>query len=73
MVIDIILNDIQLEVHGIYKKAEEGVMYNNDLSGTPPTSDSFDIEAVYVGGIDIISLLEDRLEQIEELIYEKIL
>lgn len=73
MVVDIILNDIQLEVHSIYKKAEEGVMYHNDLSGTPSTSESFDIEAIYVGGIDIINLLEDRLEQIEELIYEKIL
>ncbi len=73
MVVDIIFYDIQLEVHGIYTKGEEGTMYHSDLSGTPPTSDSFDIEAIYVGGIDIINLLEDKLEQIEELIYEKIL
>lgn len=64
---------IKLLVHGNFDAGEEGIIYDSDLSGLPPTPSSFETFAVFVENIDIFELFSMAdLERIEELVVEKI-
>lgn len=66
MTTDVKLNGINLMVEYYYQPYEAG-----DLE-TPPVAEEVEIEAIYVGSEEISDLLEDRYEEIENLIFENL-
>ena len=60
------LNGINLLIEFYYQPCEAG-----DLE-TPPVAEDVEIEAIYVGSEEITDLLEDRVDEIENLIFENL-
>jgi len=70
---EIIYNGVKLLVEGTYTPAEEQVMYYPDGSGFPGASPEIDINAIFVGDVDIYDLLSfDVIDKIGELVIEEI-
>jgi len=64
---------IEILVEGTYTPGEEEVRYFSDMSGQPSSPSEFDINAVYVNGVDILELLsEESLIEIELLVIESV-
>ena len=67
--VEIRYKDITLIVYGVYEKGEDAVMRYDDGTGYDGSPSSFEARKIKVedSDIDIISLLEDDLEEIEEV------
>ena len=73
MEIEINYRGVSLLIEGTYTKGEESVFYDSDLGGSPGSDSEFDINAVFVGGIDIYELFDwEYLEDLSETCLEKI-
>lgn len=66
MTTDVNINGVKLMVEFYYQPYEAG-----DLE-TPPVAEQVEIEAIYVGSEEISELLEDRHEEIENLIFKNL-
>ena len=67
-VLELVYNDIPLTVEGYYIKGEEPVWRYPDGSGYPGSSPEFDIEGIYINGIEICQLLSNRvIEDISDM------
>jgi len=68
---EVIINykDISLVVEGVYEEGEDAVMRYADGTGYDGCPSSFSAETIKIedSNIDIISLLENDLEEIEEM------
>ena len=62
---------VNIDVEFDYTPSEPMVMYYIDGSGHPGSSAEVYIESVKVGGVDVYDLLEDKIEEIEDLIINK--
>ena len=66
--IGVVYREVALLVEGTYTKGEDSVFYDSDLGGYPGSSSEFDINAIYVGGIDIYELFySEQLDEISEV------
>ena len=63
---------VELEVEYDYQPEEACVMYYSDGSGYPGCAEQIDITEITINGVDVFELLENDLEEIEELISNKI-
>jgi hypothetical protein len=65
---------VELTIEGNYDPGEEEVRYYSDMSGTPSTPSSFEIQSITVrdSDVDLFDLLEDHLEVLEIMCLEKI-
>ena len=64
---------IELLVEGTYTPGEPEITYFNDMSGLPASASEFDVNAVFVEGVDIYELLSwDDIEKIVDLVINKI-
>ena len=71
--VNITYKGIDLTVEGTYDKGDEEIRYTSDMGGYPGFPSSFDIECVWVNGVDIYELVSSRgLEEIERIIVEKL-
>jgi hypothetical protein len=67
MIVTINYRDVELDIEGVYTEGEEQTY---DYIGS---SDIFEIEAAYVGGVNIYNMLEGSREQeLEEICIAKI-
>ena len=71
MKIEIEYKTVNLEIEFDYTPPEAMVMYYSDISGHPGAPSEAHIESIKVKGVEIYDLLEDKIEEIEELILEK--
>lgn len=64
------IQNIYLEVSGIYHPEEPGERYDGNMTGTPMSYAEFELESVHLEGIDIIDLISDAVydEIIEKVI-----
>lgn len=73
MEIEIEYRGVKLMVEGTYEPEEPMVMYYPDGSGYPGSASDFDVNAVFVGNIDIFDILaNDQLDDIRDLVLESI-
>ncbi len=62
---------IKLVVEGTYVPEEPMVMYYPDGSGYPGSSEDYEIEGVFVEGIDIYDIFDNKqLDDIRDLVLE---
>jgi len=70
--VEISYKGVPLEVVGFYEKEEPMVWMYTDGSGYDGSPASFEVYSVFVGGVDIYSILEDDLDEIEGLCVESL-
>lgn len=63
---------VTLDVELDYEPSEPMVMYYSDMSGYPGSPASIEIINIEIGGQDAMELLEDYLEDITDLLYQKL-
>lgn len=61
---------VELEITGYYEPYDAGVMYHSDMSGTPPSGATFEIEEVLVNGVNIFPLIDHHEDALNERILE---
>jgi hypothetical protein len=70
---EITYRGVKLVVEGTYVPEEPMVMYYADMSGMPGSNSYFEVDAVFVGGVDISELLSfDDIDEIAMLVLENI-
>jgi hypothetical protein len=73
IIIEISYRSVELSVVGTYAKGEDATNFDSNLSGFPGSFSEFDINAVFVGDIDIYELFDwEYLEDLSEACLKKI-
>ena len=72
MEIEVIYKNTPIVVEGVYTPSEPMVMYYNDMSGYLGSNSDFEVEDIFIGGISVLELLESDLDNIINLVLEKI-
>lgn len=72
MLVGIIYKGIELYVKGTYHPEEKEIRFGDDMGGYPGIAEAFDISKVSVEEVNIISLVEEHLDEIEKLVLEQL-
>jgi hypothetical protein len=72
MIVTINYKGIEFDVHGTFAPAEKEVTYYSDGSGYPGCAASFEVEEIMFGGEDFWEILEDKIDEIEDLVLSEI-
>ena len=64
--------DVNLSVSYYYQPEEPEVRYYKDGSGYPGCAATLEIEKITISGVDVTLLLDDYMNDIEDLIWEKL-
>lgn len=72
MIVTINYKGIDFDVHGIFSAEEKAVMYYADGSGYSGCPASFEVHEIMFNGMDFWEILEDKLDEIEQLVIEEI-
>jgi hypothetical protein len=70
---EITYKDVELTVEFEYCPAEPVVMYFKDGSGDPGCDACCEIQEIFEGGVDVWEKYKDKLEFIEDEIFEQII
>ena len=62
---------IELDVEFYFSPSEPAIMYDSDLGGHPGGGEEIELYSIGHRGEDITELIEDQLEDIEEILIEK--
>jgi hypothetical protein len=62
--------DVELYVSFRYTEGRDAVMYHRDGHGSPAEDPEIEIIDVTHQGGDVYSLVEDKIEEIEELVFK---
>lgn len=72
MIVTINYKGIEFDVDGAFTPEEKPVMYYSDGSGYPGCAATFEVHEIMFGGEDFWEILEDKLDEIEELVLREI-